>query len=533
VNHLPVSAVVIAYNDEPNMRACLESTTWADEIIVVDSHSTDATERISREFTGKVYQHDFHGFGRLRNEALAHATHDWVFSLDTDERATPELREEIRRVLAGGPAADAYFVPRKNYFLGRWIKHCGWFPDYRQPQLFRKSRLRYREELVHESFDLDGKIGYLTATALQYPFRNIDHYLAKQERYSDLMARRMVEQGRAFSWHQLISHPCFTFLKMYVGRKGCLDGVPGLILSGLYAYYTFIKYARFWELQLPVGAEGLPPAPVKPSSRNMNATHDGTRRRAIRIAAVIITKDEAHNIADCLESVRWADELIVVDAESRDRTVELAKPYTSKVFVRPWPGYGPQKNFGIDQADADWILVVDADERVTEGLRREIEAALETAPPADIGGYEIPRRNFFYGKWIEGGGLYPDYQLRLFRKTAGRYDDVKLHENLTLSGRRERLREPFDHYSMPTVNHHIRKMMRYTTLGADEKLKRVTHISGWVIATHHLGTILKTLFSRGGYRDGVHGLVVAMFAGLHTFVKYAKAWERVNVRRDA
>ena len=168
--------MVIAYNDEPNMRACLESITWADEIIVVDSHSTDATERISREFTDKVYQHDFHGFGRLRNEALTHATHDWVFSLDTDERATPELREEIRLVLAAGPEAEAYFVPRKNYFLGRWIKHCGWFPDYRQPQLFRKSRLRYREELVHESFDLDGRIGYLTAAALQYPFRDIDHY---------------------------------------------------------------------------------------------------------------------------------------------------------------------------------------------------------------------------------------------------------------------------------------------------------------------------------------------------------------------
>ena len=104
--------------------------------------------------------------------------------------------------------------------------------------------------------------------------------------------------------------------------------------------------------------------------------------------------------------------------------------------------------------------------------------------------------------------MYPDYQLRLFRKTAGRYDDVRLHENLTLTGRRERLREPFIHYSMPTVNHHIRKMMRYTTLGADEKLKRVRHISGWTIATHHLGTILKTLFTRGGYRDGVHGLVV-------------------------
>ena len=108
VRHTPITAVVIAYNDEPNMRACLESITWADEIIVVDSHSTDATERISREFTEKVYQHDFHGFGRLRNEALAHATHDWVFSLDTDERATPELRDEIRQVLDAGPHADAY-----------------------------------------------------------------------------------------------------------------------------------------------------------------------------------------------------------------------------------------------------------------------------------------------------------------------------------------------------------------------------------------------------------------------------------------
>ena len=113
------------------------------------------------------------------------------------------------------------------------------------------------------------------------------------------------------------------------------------------------------------------------------------------IAAVVITKDEEKNIADCLESLRWADELIVVDAESRDRTVELAARYTSRVFVRPWPGYGPQKNFGIDQAGTEWILVVDADERVSDGLRGEIEGLLTTPPPAEIEGYEIPRRNFF------------------------------------------------------------------------------------------------------------------------------------------
>ena len=243
-----ISAYVIAYNDEPNMRPCLESLRWVDELIVVDSHSTDATARISREYTDKVFQHEFHGFGRLRNEAIAHATHDWIFSLDTDERATPEIRDEIRRVLADHPKSDAYFVPRRNFFLGREIRHCGWYPDYRQPQLFRKGRLRYRDEAVHEGFEADGPVGYLREHVLQYPFRDVDHYLAKMDRYSGLMAQRMKEQGRRFRPHQLFTHSAFTFAKMYLGRGGILDGTPGLILSGLYAYYTFIKYAKLWEM---------------------------------------------------------------------------------------------------------------------------------------------------------------------------------------------------------------------------------------------------------------------------------------------
>ena len=244
-----LSVYVIAYNDESNMRACLESVAgWGDELIVVDSHSRDQTAAISREFTNKVYQVEFKGFGDLRNQAVALTTHEWVFSLDSDERMTPELREEIRLMLRNEPDMDAYFVPRKNFFLGRWIKHCGWYPDYRQPQLFRKARFRYRNELVHESFDCDGPVGFLKSPALQYPFRDIDHYVMKQDRYSDLMARRMLEQGRRFSSLQLVTHPLGAFLKMYVLRAGFLDGMPGLILSGLYGYYTVMKYAKFWEL---------------------------------------------------------------------------------------------------------------------------------------------------------------------------------------------------------------------------------------------------------------------------------------------
>jgi len=242
-----ISAVVIAYNDEPNMKGCLESVLWADELIVVDSYSTDATEKISRQYTDQVYQHEFNGFGKLRNEAIAHARHDWIFSLDTDERATPEIKEEIQSKLREGPEADAYFVPRRNYFLGRWIRHCGWYPDYRQPQFFHRRHMRYKEELVHESFEVNGRLGYFRAHIDQYPFRNIDQCLMKMDRYSSLMAEQMVKQNRRFHVHQLVSHPCFTFFKMYFFRRGFLDGKPGLILSGLYTYYTFVKYAKFWE----------------------------------------------------------------------------------------------------------------------------------------------------------------------------------------------------------------------------------------------------------------------------------------------
>ena len=241
------------------------------------------------------------------------------------------------------------------------------------------------------------------------------------------------------------------------------------------------------------------------------------------IAAVIITKNEERNIEACLRSVDWVDEAIVVDACSEDRTVSIAKRHTDKVFIRPWPGFGPQKNYGIDQASADWILILDADERVPETLRDEIIATIRR-PPKSVG-FEIPRRNVFYGRWIRGGGMYPDYQLRLFKKSAGRYDDVLLHEHLRLEGNVSRLTAPLDHFSMPTVGHHVRKIMLYSTLGAREKLKTRARVSALELAGNHLVTIVRTFLLRRGYRDGMHGVVIALFAGMHTFIKYAKAWD--------
>ena len=248
----------------------------------------------------------------------------------------------------------------------------------------------------------------------------------------------------------------------------------------------------------------------------------------MRLSVVVITKDEERNIEACLEAVRWADELIVVDACSLDRTVELARRHTDRVFTRPWTGFGPQKNYAMDQARSEWILIVDADERVPEALKEEILRTISEVAPDGPVGYEIPRRNYFYGAWVSGGGLYPDCQQRLIKRGAGRYDETLVHERLELRGRVGQLRSPMDHYSMPTISHHVRKIMSYTTLAAAEKLKRASSVSVLSIATHHLGTVFKTYVLRKGYRDGVRGLIVALFAGMYTFVKYAKAWELRN-----
>ena len=242
----PVSAYVITLNEEANIAACLESLGWVDDLVVVDSASTDRTVEIARRYTDRIFQEEFCGFGRLRNAAVARCRHDWVLSVDADERVSPDLAAEIERELAA-PRHAAYFVPRRSHFLGHWIRHGGWYPDYRQPQLFDRRRFRYRHDLVHEGFECQGSLGYLRGHVVQYPFRTVAQFLQKMDRYSELRARDLAAAGRRFSPLRLVFGPPFTFVRMYVLRQGFRDGLPGLVLSSLYAYYTLLKYVRLWE----------------------------------------------------------------------------------------------------------------------------------------------------------------------------------------------------------------------------------------------------------------------------------------------
>ncbi|MFH1369261.1 MAG: glycosyltransferase family 2 protein [Elusimicrobiota bacterium] len=247
MDRIKLSAYVIAYNEEEKIRECLESVKWADEIIFMDSFSTDRTAEIAKEYTDKVYQHKFDGFGRLRNEALERCSNDWVLSVDADERVTPELKSEILSLLEKGPNADAYLVPRKSHFLGRWIRHCGWYPDFRQPQFFNRRKMKYTSQMVHETYELDGRLSRVKEHVLQYPFLTLDQFFKKMDRYSTLRSSEMKKEGRKFSVLSLILNPPAMFARMYITKLGFLDGAAGLVLSMLYAYYTAVKYIKLWE----------------------------------------------------------------------------------------------------------------------------------------------------------------------------------------------------------------------------------------------------------------------------------------------
>ena len=243
-----VSAYILTYNEEDKIEAALKTLGWADEIVVADSFSADRTVEIAKRYTDRIVQIPFQGFGRLRNDAVAHCSHEWIFSLDADERCTQEARDEILATIRDPAANDAYLVPRRNWFMGRWIRHSGWYPDYRQPQLFRKGKLRYKEDPVHEGYVLDGTLRTLESPIRQIPFRNLSQSIQKMERYSTLGARKLREKGVHGGMAKALFRGYWAFLRHYVFHLGFLDGWPGFVIAFAYFEQTFYKYAKLAEM---------------------------------------------------------------------------------------------------------------------------------------------------------------------------------------------------------------------------------------------------------------------------------------------
>jgi glycosyltransferase involved in cell wall biosynthesis len=243
-----LSVVIITYNEEGNIARALESVSFADECIVVDAESTDRTAEIARAYGAQVFVEPWKGFAAQRNWALEKTTGEWILALDADETVEPELMEEIRYVVDHDPPVNGYFMPRKNYFLGCWIRHGGYYPDLKL-RLFRHGCGWVGERPVHEVFQVKGATAALHHALVHSSYPTLENYLEHMNRYSSLGAEIVVAKGKSgFSFFNVVLRPFFTFVYNYFFRLGLLDGPEGLLLHLYHSVYVSWKYAKVWQL---------------------------------------------------------------------------------------------------------------------------------------------------------------------------------------------------------------------------------------------------------------------------------------------
>jgi glycosyltransferase involved in cell wall biosynthesis len=245
-----LSVTVITRDEAADVGEALQSVAWADERIVVDSGSTDDTVAIARRGADRVEVRDWPGYSSQKNYAASIASHDWILSIDADERVTPALAREIQALLAEAPPHRGYRVPRVSWYLGRWVRSTDWYPDF-QLRLYDRRAAEWTGRYVHESVAVRGSVGRLHSELQHFAYRDIAEHLETINRYTSHAARQMHEDGCAAGPLQLAGHPPLAFLRNYIARGGIRDGVPGLIISALNSYYVFLKFAKLRELRHP------------------------------------------------------------------------------------------------------------------------------------------------------------------------------------------------------------------------------------------------------------------------------------------
>jgi len=249
----------------------------------------------------------------------------------------------------------------------------------------------------------------------------------------------------------------------------------------------------------------------------------------MKISATIIVRNEEDNIANVCETVSWVDEIVIVDSDSSDKTVEIARRYTDKVFDREFKGYKDKHEYADAQTTGDWIFWIDADERVTTALREAILALKNKADNELADGYRIARKTWYLDRWIKHSGWYPDYQMRLYRKDKSYWDGVAPHQTARVDGRVETLDGEFLHYTKRSLSEHARVTDSYATLAAEHIANGGRKIGAFGIVSNAIAAFFRTYIFKQGFRDGVPGLIIAGFTAYGVFLKCAKVWEHNNV----
>ena len=243
-----ISVTIICRNEEKNIEECIRGVLWADEIVVIDAFSTDKTVEIASKFNVRIIQNEWLGYAKQREFALSKCNNDWVFSIDADERCTPELEKEIEDTLnSSSNKFSGFKIPRKNFFLGKWVKHCGWYPGY-QLRLFKKSCIKVTDRLIHEGYELNSEPGILKNDLIHFTVQSIDDYMTRVNHYSTMQA--LEKRGRKnVKFRDIFLRPLSAYLQQYFLKGGFLDGITGLMVVNFHVMTNMLTYMKIWEMQ--------------------------------------------------------------------------------------------------------------------------------------------------------------------------------------------------------------------------------------------------------------------------------------------
>jgi len=525
-----LSAVVITKNEEKRIGECLESVKWADEIIVVDDGSTDRTVEIAGKYTDKIFQHGMSNEGAHRNYAYSLASNEWVLSIDADERVSPGLREEISETLGKGTDCNGFTIPRKNYIGDFWLANGGWYPSA-QLRLFRRNEFKYEEVDVHPRAFMKDPRGELKNPIIHHSYRDLEDFMAKQNNQTTRESGKWSGSEKGMPLSRAVRRSIDRYLRAYHRKRGKEDGLYGFIMAVLGGFYQILSYAKYWESGLGLkDNRGLYPVP---GSKGVKTSEKPPLSGRMKLSVVILARNEEDKIADCLESIKWVDEIVVVDGFSTDATADICEKYGAKIVRHKFEGdFGQERNIGNDNASGDWILQLDADEVVTEGFKKAVIGILKNNEN-DHAAYKFLRKNFFMGHFMRYGGWY-HYSHHFFRKGYARYDG-RVHHQLVVDGKTGIIDEDIEHNPFKSFEQIIDRQNRYTTLEAREILDLRGRVDDkeieYNIRVKPFKLFRKFYIKKMGFREGVRGLLFSVIFAWTHFIKWAKYWEMVSVEK--
>ncbi len=523
-----LSVVMIVKNEAENLRVSVPALVdWVDELIVLDSGSTDDSQQVIEQYGGKWFVNDdWPGFGKQRQLAQSYATGDWILALDADEEVTATLKNSILAVIQHPPSDTVYGIKRLDYVFGHCIDNPYW--GIKAHWRLYPKKFQFNDNLVHESVvlgeaqtqKLDGFLKHHTAVSPRF-------WLQKRLDYALTWANDRHQQGKTVPFYKVVINPLWAFVKQYLIDGRFLQGKYGLVYALFFTQYTFNKYAILYDM-------GRQPQSYRddfePHAINRHAVFDLPLPDKVphpyTLSVVMIVKNEQKHLPACLHNIYdLADEIVTLDSGSTDDTQRIAEHFGAKWRVhQQWEGFGKQRQRAQAAATGDYILMLDPDELPNAALKADILKKLQQ-PPCQKTVFAIRYANMFCGHPAHGNAWYFDKILRFYPSNY-RYHDYEVHESLNYGDADIQVLDGYiNHYTNDNFYHFLFKNVRYSHDWAMEKVaQKKRQVSFLSLPIRALVSFVREFVLRGAFLGGVYGFFLSVAASGYNLNKYVMFW---------